>query len=152
MIDATDLRILRLLHQDSRASYRSIADILDVSPGTVRNRINQMRSSGLVDFYARFDHEQLGFGVHAFLILNAEPTAKDDISAALLDLDETGLVATLAGQYEVLVEIYCRDVAHLLDLIDKRVQTIAGVTRVSMNLVTATQHGNWPNAPDAMES
>lgn len=151
-IDRTDLKILHLLHLDGRTSYRKLASILDVSPGTIRNRINHMLSDGLVTFHTRVNHELLGFGVHAFLNLNTESTAKDDVAAELREMSETGLIATLAGPYEVLVEVYCRDVAHLLDFIDHRVRAIVGVTQVTMNLVTSTQHGNWLESLEEIDS
>ena len=149
--DSTDLKILRLLSQDGRKSYREIAKLIGVSPGTVRNRINQMRSHRLITFDVRLNYRVLGFGVHAALLLKVQPGERSDIADALSVLEETGDVATLAGRYDLLVHVFCRDVPHLLEFIDKSIHSLNGVTQVSMNLVVKTKQKADPSFLDNLE-
>ncbi|WP_227012930.1 MULTISPECIES: AsnC family transcriptional regulator [unclassified Pseudonocardia] len=41
-LDDLDRRLLDLLQQDGRASFRAIADDVDASEGMVRHRVNRM--------------------------------------------------------------------------------------------------------------
>lgn len=135
-IDDVDLKILRLLRHDSRKSYREISDEVGVSAGTARNRIRHMRSSGLVSFNIQLDHSLLGFGVHATLMLTIRPGRIRDVARALVDLPETEYVATLAGTYDIIVDVYCRDVSHLMDFLSAKIHSIDDAVSVSMHLVT----------------
>ena len=58
------------------------------------------------------------------------------MTSALIDLDETGYVATLAGEHGLLTDIFCRDVSHLGRLIHDEIQTIEGVIEVRSYVVT----------------
>ena len=63
-----------------------------------------------------------------------------EVADALSDLEETGYVATLAGAYDAVADVFCRDIAHLRHLIHDKVQKIDGVADVSTNLVTENKH------------
>ena len=61
-IDDTDVNILKIINEDVRTSYRQISRSLDVSVGTVHNRIDKMVKSGVIKkFSPVIDHEKLGF-------------------------------------------------------------------------------------------
>ena len=139
-LDDTDLEIVRLLHEDARSSYSDIAKIVGVAAGTVRNRIGKMRSSGLLSFEVRLDPHRSGLGVIAMLLVRVKPRQLAEVADALADLDETAYVATLAGVYDIVAEVCCRDIAGLHRLIHGKVQQIEGVVDVSTNLVTENKN------------
>ena len=61
-LDDTDINILKIINEDVRTSYRQISRSLDVSVGTVHNRIDKMVKSGVIKkFSPVIDHEKLGF-------------------------------------------------------------------------------------------
>ena len=47
-LDDTDVNILKIINEDVRTSYRQISRSLDVSVGTVHNRIDKMVKSGVI--------------------------------------------------------------------------------------------------------
>ncbi len=47
-LDDTDINILKIINEDVRTSYRQISRSLDVSVGTVHNRIDKMVKSGVI--------------------------------------------------------------------------------------------------------
>jgi len=47
-IDETDKKILNLFNEDGRMSYRKISRKLDISIGTVHNRIEKLVKSGII--------------------------------------------------------------------------------------------------------
>ena len=56
-IDETDKKILNLFNEDGRMSYRKISRKLDISIGTVHNRIEKLVKSGVIKKFAPvFDH------------------------------------------------------------------------------------------------
>ena len=61
-LDETDIKILKIINDDVRISYRQISRDLGISVGTVHNRIDKMVKSGVIKkFSPVIDHEKLGF-------------------------------------------------------------------------------------------
>ena len=61
-IDETDKKILNLFNEDGRMSYRKISRKLDISIGTVHNRIEKLMKSGVIKKFAPvIDHGKLGY-------------------------------------------------------------------------------------------
>ena len=135
-LDDTDLEIVRILYEDGRSSYSDISKILGVSAGTVRNRISRMRSSGMLSFNVWLDPYRSGMGVHATLLVKVQPSQLTEAADELASLEQTGYVATLAGAYDIVADVFCRDVLDLRRLIHQQVQKIEGVVDVSTNVVT----------------
>lgn len=139
-LDDIDRSIVRTLQEDGRISYSDISKAVGVSAGTVRNRINLMRSSGILSVNVRLDPSLSGLGIHATLLLKVRPGQLVEVADALSGLEEAGYVATLAGAYDAVADIFCRDIAHLRLLIHDKVQQIDGVVEVTTNLVTQNKH------------
>lgn len=135
-LDDLDLEIVRILSEDGRASYSEISKALDVSVGTVRNRVNQMRSTGMLYFNVWLDPHRSGIGVIATLLLKVRAGRLLAVTSTLADLDETGYVATLTGEHDVLTDVFCRDAFHLSRLVHEEIQTIEDVIEVRCYLVT----------------
>ncbi len=57
-MDATDLAIIKEL-RDGRISFKKIAQTLGLAEGTVRTRVNRLRSDGLLDITGLIDPEAL---------------------------------------------------------------------------------------------
>lgn len=135
-LDDLDLEIVRILSADGRASFSEISKTVGVSVGTVRNRINHMRATGMLHLNVWLDPYRTGLGVNATLLLRVRSGYLDAVTSTLVDLDETGYVATLVGDHDVLVDAFCRDIPHLSRFIHEKVQKIDGVTSVVTHLVT----------------
>ncbi len=135
-LDDLDLEIVRILSDDGRASYSEMSKTLGVSVGTVRNRVNHMRATGMLYFNVWLDPHRSAIGVIATLLLKVHAACLPAVTSALIDLDETGYVATLAGEHDLITDAFCRDVAHLSRLIHDEIQTIEGVIEVRSHIVT----------------
>ena len=61
-LDDVDKDILNLLNEDGRMSYRKISRKLNVSIGTVHNRIEKLIKTGVIKkFVPVIDHDKLGY-------------------------------------------------------------------------------------------
>ncbi|WP_414470573.1 Lrp/AsnC family transcriptional regulator [Methanobacterium sp. ACI-7] len=61
-IDETDRKILNLLSEDGRMSYRKISRELDISVGTVHNRVEKFTNAGIIKkFIPQIDYSKLGY-------------------------------------------------------------------------------------------
>ncbi|WP_304125406.1 Lrp/AsnC family transcriptional regulator [Methanosphaera cuniculi] len=67
-MDELDKRILELLSDDGRKSYRKISRELGVSVGTIHNRVDKLTKHGIISkFVPVIDHEKLGYNLTAII-------------------------------------------------------------------------------------
>ncbi|HEX9319545.1 MAG TPA: winged helix-turn-helix transcriptional regulator [Nitrososphaeraceae archaeon] len=70
ILDAHDIKILQILSNEGRRSYRSIGLDIDLAPQSVKTRIENMLSSGVIDkFIAIISPSALGYGKECFVIV-----------------------------------------------------------------------------------
>lgn len=108
-LDELDRRIFVELQEDGRRSYREIAKNVGVAPGTVRTRVQQMTSSGMLSIIAVPDLYQMGFRFHALVGIKVEPGTTLDVARALESAPEITWVGLTATGYDLLVEVAVRD-------------------------------------------
>ncbi len=96
-LDDTDLQILRLLLEDASRTYSDIAEIVDVSPPTVSDRIDSLREMGVIRrFTIDIDSSKLNDGVSVLVEAELSPTVDADVAdrfAALEDVEHAFLTA-----------------------------------------------------------
>jgi len=62
ILDETDKKILEIINEDARTPYRQISRDLDISVGTVHNRVDKMIKTGAIKKFAPImDHGKLGY-------------------------------------------------------------------------------------------
>ncbi|MFB6126838.1 MAG: Lrp/AsnC family transcriptional regulator [Halolamina sp.] len=82
-LDATDKRILYYLQQDARhTSSGDIAEELDLSPSTVRTRLNKLEESAIIRGYdIDIDYELAGYPLYTKIICTAPVPDRDELAA-----------------------------------------------------------------------
>lgn len=118
--DELNRAIINLLQEDGRLSFARIAEILGVSEGTVRNRVNRMIEAKVLRIIAVADPLALGYTGYAMLAMRfgagADPEA---IAKRFAEHEEVTYVLLVAGRYDLLVEVICENQAQLRDFILK---------------------------------
>lgn len=135
-LDDLDKAILKVLSGDARATYSEISKAVGVSISTVRNRITAMRDSGALHLRVWLDPHRAEIGLQATFLLRVQPDRLEQVAEALVALDATGYIATLAGDHDLLVDAFCRDVSHLEHVLHHEIQAIKGVLSVTSYLIT----------------
>ena len=151
-LDDLDQAILRVLSRDARATYSEISKDVGVSISTVRNRITAMRDSGSLHLRVWLDPSRAGIGLAATFLLRIRPDALAQVTEALVALDATGYIATLAGDHDLMVDAFCRDVAHLEHVLHKEIQAIDGVMSVTSYLITDIKYESNINITGLLNS
>jgi len=144
VIDETGKRIIELLQQDGRKPFVSIAAEVGLSEGAVRQRVQRLTESGVMQIVAVTDPLVVGFTRQAMIGIKTAGDA-GPVAAALCEMPEVDYVVTTAGSFDLLVEVVCEGDAELLDLLMTRVRTIPGVTATEtfVYLKLNKQHYDW---------
>jgi Lrp/AsnC family transcriptional regulator for asnA, asnC and gidA len=133
-LDDVDKRIISALQADGRRPYSRIAADLDVSESVVRYRAQRLEQAGVLQVVGIADPLRIGFDRMALIGLKIRPGSMDDVCAAVTEFPETSYVAALAGSFDAIVEVVCRDTAHFTELL-KRLHLVDGVTSTESFLV-----------------
>ena len=84
-LDKTDIKILKLLANDSRISYAEIAREVHLSRMAVRERVMKMVEEGVVErFTVQLDSKKVGLNTPVFLQVEAAPSKLDDVAKCSL--------------------------------------------------------------------
>jgi Lrp/AsnC family transcriptional regulator, regulator for asnA, asnC and gidA len=125
-LDDLDTKIIGVLQENGRASFRAIAADVGVSEATIRNRYGRLVSSGVLQVTAVTNPLGMGFDAMAMLGVSVDgPPEK--VADELASWREAIYVVVCAGRYDVLVELVSSDRKELLELIT-RVRAVEGVT------------------------
>lgn len=96
-LDQLDIRIVGLLQEDARLSYREIAERLGSTTPTVSARVKALEDIGLLQGYrAHLDHAVLG-GTSYIVTLTVQPAAARDTLAIVKAMPGVYSVHLLAG-------------------------------------------------------
>ncbi|MEP6816212.1 MAG: Lrp/AsnC family transcriptional regulator [Marmoricola sp.] len=143
-IDHVSKAIIEQLQQDGRRSYAAIGKAVELSEAAVRQRVQRLIESGVMQIVAVTDPLQLGFARQAMIGITIEG-ALDPVADALAAMDEIDYVVMTAGGFDVLCEVVCESDAHLLELLSTRIRTVPGVraTETFMYLKLTKQTYAW---------
>ncbi|NLS09386.1 Lrp/AsnC family transcriptional regulator [Nesterenkonia sp. MY13] len=143
-LDDVSKAIIEQLQQDGRRSYGAIAKAVGLSEAAVRQRVQRLQDSGVMQIVAVTDPLELGFPRQAMVGIKVEGPM-EPVADELATYEEIIYVVIAAGAYDLLVEVVCEDDDHLLDIISQRIRTIHGViaTETFMYLNLKKQTYSW---------
>ncbi len=134
-IDDLDFTILAHLQEDGRKPFTQIAKELDVSVGTVRNRVLKMLEDRTLSIIARVNPQRVGFDAYTTILVSIEPEFLGDSSKEIAQFPEVSYLAIITGEYDVMVDVMCRDTQHLKDFLINRLARVKGIKEFKTMLI-----------------
>ena len=145
-IDDLDLKIIKELQKDGRASFRDIAEKIKVSEGTVYNRVNKLEESKIIKrFIPEIDYEKLGYELTVLIGLTTEGGKISEIERKITESPNVNAVYDVTGDYDTMVVAQFKNREELNEFV-KNTLSLEGVKRTNTMLVLNTmkeQHGVW---------
>ena len=139
--DGVDESIMNLLREDGRLSNREVARRLDVSEGTVRQRLKKLEDANAIRMGVVVDPVKLGIGIGATVLLTVQPRCVEEVLDAFCKLPEAKYVATIMGPFNIFVSMTSTNLPTLRCLIDAQIERCGGVERVEVRpMVSAPKH------------
>lgn len=142
--DDVSKAIIEELQQDGRRSYAAIGKVVGLSEAAVRQRVQRLIDSGVMQVVAVTDPLELGFPRQAMIGLKAKGEL-EPIADALAEMDEVDYVVITAGSFDLLAEVVCESDEHLLEVLSHRIRKIENVvsTETFMYLKLRKQTYSW---------
>lgn len=131
--DELNQEIIKLLQEDGRMPYDVIAARLDVSAGTVRNRVNWMREAGMLSIVAVVDPVSVDYAADAMLGIKVSPTATPESVAARLGAhQEVVYILWVGGRFDLLVELVCDAEQELTQFLIREIHNQSDIAQVEV--------------------
>ena len=130
-VDALDLRILKVLEEDGRASYTDIAKKLKLNESTIRKRIISLQDRRVIKkFSVDLDPSKIGLNIVAIVGVDVEPVNLIEVAQRICEIPETKYVATSTGDHMIMTEIWTKDGKELTQLMSNKIGNIEGVKKI----------------------
>ncbi len=137
-MDKTDLAILSLLQKDARRSFTDIANELNISEGTVRNRVSRLVEKRSIQLVGLIDPNQLGFEAPAMIGVTVQSNLLEEAATQIAQFPEVSYLVMSSGEYDLLVEVLCRDREHLAAFLNENLRQVEGVLRTQTFMILRT--------------
>jgi Lrp/AsnC family transcriptional regulator for asnA, asnC and gidA len=126
VLDDVSKAIIEQLQEDGRRPYATIGRAVGLSEAAVRQRVQRLLESGVMQIVAVTDPMTVGFPRAAMIGIRVDGDM-EAVAEMLEAMSEVDYVVITAGTFDLLVEVVCEDDDHLLDIINKRIRAIPGV-------------------------
>ncbi|MCF0095512.1 Lrp/AsnC family transcriptional regulator [Micromonospora sp. NPDC049114] len=146
LLDDVAKQIIEQLQEDGRRPYATIGKAVGLSEAAVRQRVQRLLDSGVMQIVAVTDPLQLGFPRQAMIGLRTDGDL-EAVADRLAELDEVDYVVITAGSFDLLTEVVCRNDDHLLEIL-QRLRAVPGVlaTEAFVYLKLRKQTYTWGTA------
>ncbi|NUQ36256.1 MAG: Lrp/AsnC family transcriptional regulator [Caldilineales bacterium] len=149
-MDQLDRSILAILQQDGRTPYTEIAQRLEISEGTARNRVARLMEKGALQIVGMIDPYQLGFDAPALIGVSVQGANLEDVAACIAHFPEVSYLVMVSGEFDLIVEVLCRDREHLATFLNQQLRKTPGVFRTQTFMILETykmSYGAQPRLP-----
>ena len=130
-IDGIDKEILRDLMEDARKPILQIANKIGISGAAIHQRLKKLELAGVIDSSKLIvNNKVLGYTTMAFVGIYLEKAANNsDAVRELKKIPEVLECHYTTGNWSILIKIICKDNEHLMQILNKKIQSIEGVSR-----------------------
>nr|WP_246257570.1 Lrp/AsnC family transcriptional regulator [Amycolatopsis anabasis] len=143
-LDDVSKQIIEQLQQDGRRSYSAIGKAVGLSEAAIRQRVQRLTDSGVMQIVAVTDPAQVGLFRHAMIGLKVTGDV-EKVADQLTTLDEVAYAVICAGSFDLICEVVVADDEHLLEVVSKRIRAIDGIesTETLIYLKLVKQSYQW---------
>jgi DNA-binding Lrp family transcriptional regulator len=136
-MDDLDRSLIAALRHDGRAPLSKLADILDVSRGTIQNRLDRLMEEGVITgFTVRTRELPDERKVRAVAMLEVSGRHTPTVVRQLRQIAEISSLHTTNGAWDLVAEIETRDLVEF-DKVLARMRGVDGISRSDTSLLLA---------------
>ncbi|MDO6491720.1 MAG: Lrp/AsnC ligand binding domain-containing protein [Cellulophaga sp.] len=130
-IDGIDKKIIRYLMQDARKPILEIARKIGISGAAIHQRLRKLETSGLMSG-SKFviNPKVLGYTTMAYIGIFLDKAMSNPSAVKELEkIPEVLECHYTTGNWSILIKVLCKDNEHLMQVLNKEIQQIQGISR-----------------------
>ncbi|MBS3102781.1 Lrp/AsnC family transcriptional regulator [Candidatus Woesearchaeota archaeon] len=138
MLDENDKKIIEILTENSRLSYRQIAKKLALSVATVMNRVKKLENEKIIKKYsALLDYEKLGFDIDVIIDVRISKGKLLEVESVIAKNPNVFAVYDVTGDFDAVVLARFPN-RRKMDNFIKKLQKLDFVERTETKLILNT--------------
>ncbi|MDR1090781.1 MAG: Lrp/AsnC family transcriptional regulator [Prevotella sp.] len=120
-LDATDIKILKILQGNAKLTTKELAEKVNLSPTPVFERQKRLEREGYIKRYtAELDSEKLGCNLIVFCSIKLKQHTREyghQFMEAINKMETITNCYNISGDYDFMMKIYVRDMKHYQDFV-----------------------------------
>ncbi|MBI9103129.1 MAG: Lrp/AsnC family transcriptional regulator [Spirochaetales bacterium] len=138
--DELDWKIIDILRSGNE-SNNSLARTLDISEGTVRQRIKRLKEAGILEIKGLINPEILNNQQLAMIAITLHDSDQlETTGAELAKLENVLNVSITTGQYDLFAEVLIDSNRGLVDFLTKELPKVKGISKTESFLMLKSYH------------
>jgi Lrp/AsnC family transcriptional regulator for asnA, asnC and gidA len=134
-MDEFDRSIIACLQYDGRMPYTEIAARLGISEGTVRRRVKRLTERGVLQVVGVVEPQFLGWNAAGMIGVTVQAGQVDAVAHQIAQFPETSYLFMAAGEFDLFVEVFCRDREHFASFLNETLHRVPGVQRTQTFMI-----------------
>jgi len=134
-LDQTDRAIIAQLQYDGRMSFTDIATELGISEGTVRRRVKNLTESGVLQIVAIMEPQLLGWNAAGMIGVTVQAGQIEAVANQIAQFPEVSYLFMASGEFDLFVEVFCKDREHFVSFLNQKLHQVAGVQRTQTFMI-----------------
>jgi Lrp/AsnC family leucine-responsive transcriptional regulator len=135
-IDEKDLQIIGILSDNARTSLREIEKKVDLSPSSIRLRMERLVEIGVIKRYTlQIDYRKLGLDIQVLILITAKPGASKDLHHVLSNFPQVSEVLRTVGPATFILTVRVKGITELTHFISEELENLSGVERIETMLI-----------------
>jgi DNA-binding Lrp family transcriptional regulator len=126
----SDWQLLHALASDGRATYRQLATLTHWHESTVRRRVEELTTSGVLFFDLDVADDAFGFRSQALLWMSVVPANLKDIGMTLAERSEFPFVAATTGSTNLVAALVCPNDRSIYEYLTNEMAALEGLSHV----------------------
>lgn len=139
-LDATDLKIMRLMQENARINNADIARELGMAPSGILERVKKLENKKVIlAYHAKINPVAVGQKLLSYIFIKTVDIIGDEtVGKQLAEIPEVLEVHDIAGEDGYLIKVRTSDNEGLVDLMRKHLSKIDGITSTRTTIVLQT--------------
>jgi Lrp/AsnC family transcriptional regulator for asnA, asnC and gidA len=149
MLDDLSLKIIGELQEDARQSFREIGRKLDVSEGTVRNRVRSMTASRMMKITAVPNPEQMGLNFICIMCIEVKVGTVESVEERLIKSPNVYFLCGCTGTFDIIGIFTFHSPHHFDEFVKDVIASIPEITRTTTFVAMHISRSPWEHNLDA---
>ena len=143
-IDKLDQKLILNLQKNGRLTYMELAKILDVTEGTIRNRLKKLVNQGIIRLTAIPELDKFGYSFMGIVGIQVRLADIRTVGEQLAKNPNVCYLANVTGRYEFIAIVMTKSPGEFAYFMENFLSSIPSVLRTEtfVTLNTYKGHGN----------
>lgn len=141
-LDKTDLKILRILQENSKITNLELSRRIGLSPAPTLERVKKLENNNVIkSYHAHVNPEAIGLNVQTFVLVSIawqKKNARESFLEKVKHIDEIASCYIITGEADFLMKIVCKDIATYEQLLFRTLSQIEEIERLKTLMTLST--------------